>query len=253
MKRIWITVVIASLLMVLAAGCAGGDDAAEKPTDDTPEAVLSRWLAAKEMSLKDLKPAGQLVLAVAEKPNATRGSIYCFAYDSAGDAWIFQEAIGKKLAYFGYNGISHQHAEGDGASPIGLYALTYAFGNAQEPEGLKVPWRPITPYSDWVGDATSPYYNTWQERNDPAITQLWDFDSSEHLEDYPKQYAYSMVIDYNSDPVVPGKGSAIFFHCSTGSTAGCIGMKEGDFLQVLQWLDSEKAPYIFITGEQLAG
>lgn len=111
-----------------------------------------------------------------------------------------------------------------------------------------MPWRDVTPASDWVCDENSPYFNTWQERGDPNL-EPWS-DDVEHLEDYPTQYAYACVIAYNTPPgpVLPDRGCAIFLHCSTGPTAGCVGLPEPDMRAVLRWLDPEKNPHILITG-----
>ena len=58
-------------------------------------------------------------------------------------------------------------------------------------------------------------------------------------------YDYGAVIDYNADPVVPGAGSAIFLHVTTGgTTAGCVAVPEADLLQVLHWMDPSLDPRI---------
>ena len=51
-------------------------------------------------------------------------------------------------------------------------------------------------------------------------------------------YRYGLVIEYNTSPVIAGKGSAIFVHIwQPGQpTAGCVAMAEGDLLQLLGWL-----------------
>ena len=52
-------------------------------------------------------------------------------------------------------------------------------------------------------------------------------------------------IAYNTNPVVPGKGSAIFLHVSTGGgTAGCVSLAESNLLEVLRWLDPAAHPVI---------
>lgn len=151
----------------------------------------------------------------------------------------------------GSNGISHNRKRNTNTSPAGLWELGTAFGNSEKPSGIKIPWRNITPNSDWVCDANSIYFNTWQERDDPTLEGSWGYEDVEHLEDYVSQYAYVCVIKYNTQPyTIPDRGCAIFLHCSKGATGGCIGLEEDDMVNTLCWLDPNLNPYIFISGHQ---
>ena len=59
-----------------------------------------------------------------------------------------------------------------------------------------------------------------------------DWNSSEHLIEYPKQYEYAIEIKTNPKNI-PGKGSAIFLHCSAERpTAGCIAI-DAKFMKFL--------------------
>jgi L,D-peptidoglycan transpeptidase YkuD (ErfK/YbiS/YcfS/YnhG family) len=50
-------------------------------------------------------------------------------------------------------------------------------------------------------------------------------------------YRYAMVIDFNYRRPVYGRGSGIFLHVmKNGPTAGCVSMREGDLLRVLNWV-----------------
>jgi L,D-peptidoglycan transpeptidase YkuD (ErfK/YbiS/YcfS/YnhG family) len=45
-----------------------------------------------------------------------------------------------------------------------------------------------------------------------------------------------VVLDYNSDPVIPGKGSAIFIHVAKEGmeyTKGCVALKKDDLIKLL--------------------
>ena len=49
-----------------------------------------------------------------------------------------------------------------------------------------------------------------------------------------------MVINYNTDPVIKGKGSAIFLHLAKkdfASTSGCIALKRKCLLEILEKLE----------------
>jgi L,D-peptidoglycan transpeptidase YkuD (ErfK/YbiS/YcfS/YnhG family) len=63
----------------------------------------------------------------------------------------------------------------------------------------------------------------------------------------PTAYRHLAVIAFNSDPVVPGRGSGIFLHASTGRpTLGCISLPLPQLLTVLRWLRPTSAPLIAI-------
>jgi L,D-peptidoglycan transpeptidase YkuD (ErfK/YbiS/YcfS/YnhG family) len=55
------------------------------------------------------------------------------------------------------------------------------------------------------------------------------------------------VIDYNMRPTIPGRGSGIFLHASTGRpTLGCVSLPVAQLLRVLRWLDPSRRPMIAI-------
>jgi L,D-peptidoglycan transpeptidase YkuD (ErfK/YbiS/YcfS/YnhG family) len=62
-------------------------------------------------------------------------------------------------------------------------------------------------------------------------------------------YKWGIVIEYNTQPVIPGKGSAIFLHIwrQPGvATAGCVAMGEEQLVGLLQWLNPVKHPVIIL-------
>lgn len=158
-------------------------------------------------------------------------------YEKNGSVW---DCVLESSGIVGKNGVSDKSHEGDYCTPQGIYSLGFAFGT--EPlNGLDVEYRRINSNCYWVDDINSPLYNQWIESSN--IT--WN--SAEHLINYPQAYKYSVVINYNMSPVVPGKGSAIFLHCMTGSyTAGCVAVPESDMLFILKKLKSTQNPIIII-------
>jgi len=55
------------------------------------------------------------------------------------------------------------------------------------------------------------------------------------------------VVEYNTRPAVPGRGSGIFLHAQTGgSTIGCVSLQKEQLRAVLQWLRPDAAPVIAI-------
>lgn len=223
------------------------------PTDGdcTALELLEKWMAVEGLTTADLdsRDCGQLVLVVARETDGVETYTMCYEHQADG-AWEPVPGLTWMEGWTGGNGIMHGRQRNSNTSPAGLWSLGLAFGNAPEPGGLKMPWRDVTPNTDWVCDENSPYFNTWQERDDPSLTETWS-DDVEHLEDYPNAYAYACVIRFNTPPyTISDRGCAIFFHCSKGPTGGCIGLPEEDMVNTLLWLDPAENPHILITGFQ---
>ncbi|TAL63247.1 MAG: hypothetical protein EPN84_05285 [Legionella sp.] len=130
--------------------------------------------------------------------------------------------------------------EGDLKTPAGLYPLGEAFGS--EPLAIKMDYRYITSDDKFIDDVTSPQYNTWVN----GRTDAKSFESM--LID---QYKMGVVINYNMNPIIAGSGSAIFIHLWSSSdtaTTGCIALDKRHLSALLQWLDKNQHPHIFITG-----
>ena len=216
-------------------------------------ALLEKWMAVEGLTEAGLAVRGctQLILVAAqpydpadEQAEAFHAVAVC--YETDGDGRWRTALPGRMEGFVGRRGIHHDRAQGDRTSPAGLWALGLAFGNEPMPPGLLLPWRDITPQSEWVSDNDSLYYNTWQERDDPSLAEGWD--EAEHLADY-KDYALACVIRFNMYPyTVRNRGNAIFLHCSEGATAGCVGLSREDMETVLLWLDPRAQPHILITG-----
>ena len=70
---------------------------------------------------------------------------------------------------------------------------------------------------------------------------------SEDMSRSPTAYRHLAVIAYNTDPVVPGRGSGIFLHVSRNRpTLGCVSLPLPQLLTVLRWLRPEAQPAIVI-------
>ena len=222
------------------------------PADDqcTDTQLLLKWLDVEGLTFADLADRGctQLVLTVARAEDGLSTITTCYVFED--NAWQAVPHLLRMEGFVGSNGIAHDRQRNTRQSPAGLWKLGAAFGLAEKPEGLRLAWRDITPQSDWVCDADSPYFNTWQERNDPTLTP-WNYDDVEHLADYDPTYRYACVMEYNTPPyTIPTRGCAIFLHCSDHPTGGCIGLLEEDMLATLLWLDPHENPYILVTGHE---
>ena len=178
-------------------------------------------------------------------PGKTKNGAVVRAYEKngkIGDAWTLRFTA---EGFFGKNGVKADKLEGDGATPSGVYTFGRAFGVADDP-GSTLPYTKVTDRDVWVDDPKSKHYNQFASKNAPDA----DWKSAEQLIKYTRAYKYAIAINYNADPVVPGKGSAIFLHCSTGNpTAGCISVPEAAMVFFLGFIDEETKIAISGDGE----
>lgn len=194
---------------------------------------LSSAAQSVGFNLNDLT-AQQIILV---RSNGSSAEISMYEKNGNGQ-WI---DIG--LSYDGYvgkNGVDIKSMEGDNKTPFGIFPIGDMFYIDTMPASGLNSFQ-ITNDTYWVDDPNSVYYNQRVEG-----TGSKDWNSAEHMISYYASYKYGFVIDYNVDPIVPGKGSAIFFHVGSAPTAGCIAVSEEAMLSYLQALDKDKKPYILI-------
>ncbi len=169
------------------------------------------------------------------------GSTYTITcYENQQGNWA--EAGIENQAYVGGNGVTAREnkREGDQKTPRGLYPLGFAFGLAPNP-GTSIEYRNVTNTSYWVDDVNSQYYNQWVDSSEASVT--WS--SAEKLADHPSSYKYGVVVEYNTDPIVKGNGSAIFLHVGSNPTLGCIATSEATMVSILKWLNNDAAILIY--------
>ncbi|MFJ2772485.1 L,D-transpeptidase [Streptomyces sp. NPDC087300] len=213
----------AAALSVLGAAPAGADAAAPLPA-----------------RMADTGGGSQLVTAEAARPDATRGTVTW--WDLRGGRWV---AAGSAPARFGAKGLVEGGArkQGTNTTPTGLYGLPYAFGIAQRPVGTGYPYRAVTPDSWWCQDNRSRSYNRWSQPRAADCRAA----ESEHLSAYDPQYAHALVIGFNYDRPVRGRGAGIFLHVNgRGATAGCVSVARDAMRRILRWAEPERRPHIAI-------
>ena len=167
------------------------------------------------------------------------GELVMWQKDGNGN-WFEVDRVAARL---GQNGMKYASEvyEMDKCTPTGIYTVTEAFGINGNP-GSGVPYRELDGSEYWVDDVDSEYYNTMQF-GDP--NGRWN--SAEKLVDFPGYYNYSLVIDYNRWPVIPGKSSAIFLHCDMGIyTYGCVAIPQNNLVNLLTWLDPNSNPVMIL-------
>lgn len=130
--------------------------------------------------------------------------------------------------------------EGDGRTPSGVFPLGMVFG--YEPSfPTRMPYRQATADDLWIDDTHAEDYNRWARRGSTQAT------SYERMRRDDDLYKYGIIVEYNTNPVIKGQGSAIFFHLWKGkglATAGCIALAEADLIRILKWLDPAATPLV---------
>ena len=135
------------------------------------------------------------------------------------DQFKFRCCIGK-------NGLTRDKKEGDLKTPKGTYKLGILYyRNDRNPiSDTKLTIKRITKTMGWCNDPKNKYYN-----KEIKIKKLIKHEKLFRV-DY--KYNYLIVIEYNTKKITAFKGSAIFIHLTKDykQTAGCIALKENDFL-----------------------
>jgi L,D-peptidoglycan transpeptidase YkuD (ErfK/YbiS/YcfS/YnhG family) len=188
-------------------------------------------------------PANTSQLVTVEAPVTATTHATLRIWRRAGGCW--RAAGGPWAARVGRNGLSANRREGDGTTPIGSFGFASTiYGVAPDP-GVRFRYHRLVCGDWWNEDVSSPSYNSFQHvacgRRPPFSTK------SEGMWQQPTAYAHVAVIDFNMQPVVPGRGSGIFLHAQTGrATNGCISLPRAALVRVLRWLRPDAHPRIVI-------
>ena len=134
----------------------------------------------------------------------------------------------------GRGGVRGDKKEGDGATPLGLYPLRRLLyrGDRLPAPISRLPTSGIHPTDGWCDDPRDDAYNR-------AVTLPYNA-SAETMWRDDGLYDLVVILGHNDDPVVPGRGSAVFMHVASpdyGPTEGCIALAQADLLTILRDLD----------------
>lgn len=180
---------------------------------------------------------GQILLMLADDIEISHATVY--AYEKFNGQWrMVFEPIKSVIAA---NGMAYDKKEGDKKSPIGIFPLYRCFGRDENP-GTRLIYTKFGKNDFWVDDANSAFYNTYQKG---LPNGRWA--SAEDLYGIGDAYRFFVVIEYNTENPVPGKGSAIFMHIWKGEeshTSGCTAMGEENLIKIIKWLDPKKSPFL---------
>lgn len=134
--------------------------------------------------------------------------------------------------------------EGDRRAPAGIFRLEFAFGTADS-EIEAFPYRRSSAADRWIDDPASSHYNQWVNLADGSVASDWR--SAEVMRRKDGLYDLGLVVGHNRNPVVRGRGSAIFMHIWSApgrSTLGCTAMARRRLRELLSWLDQSKSPVL---------
>ena len=133
----------------------------------------------------------------------------------------------------GINGIKNKKKEGDGITPKGIFKLKKIYYRNDKVKNIvtKVKKIKITKDMGWCDDPKSKFYN--------KLIRLPNKFGHEKL--YRKDDIYNLIIvlDYNMNPVIKNKGSAIFIHLAKKNykpTQGCMGLKQNDLIKLIKMI-----------------
>ncbi len=151
----------------------------------------------------------------------------------------------------GYGGVvkASRRKQGSGKTPLGTFKLLWAFGSHPKDDAWDLRYRKMRRGDYWVGDNASDHYNRFRTRAAGGF-RWWlprdDYNASERLLDYKKQYEWSIVTSFNRNQV-RHRGFAIFLHVNgSGATAGCVSGRRWFLRALMRRLDPDARPRIAI-------
>jgi L,D-peptidoglycan transpeptidase YkuD (ErfK/YbiS/YcfS/YnhG family) len=153
-----------------------------------------------------------------------------------GEAYIVEYGEAFFYCVIGKNGVTSDKKEGDWMTPVGTFNIQEVFYRKDRVEAFPCDFElnPISEDDGWCDDSVSPEYNHFVKIPYPFSTEnLWREDDL---------YDIVVVLDYNSDPVIPGKGSAIFIHIAKEGmqyTKGCVALKKDDLIKLLDLIHKD--------------
>jgi len=130
----------------------------------------------------------------------------------------------------GKNGITEKKQEGDLKTPKGIFKLIKIFYRKDRIKIFKSSLKKyyIKKNIGWCDDPNSQYYN--------RLIKFPFRGSAEKLWRKDNIYDVIIVLNYNLNPIIKNKGSAIFLHICKKNylpTKGCIGINKKDMMNLI--------------------
>jgi L,D-peptidoglycan transpeptidase YkuD (ErfK/YbiS/YcfS/YnhG family) len=230
-------------------------------TARTLRSLAVAWIASSAYAAGVPDDCTQLIVGLAPDWDSSHGQLRLFER-AAGGNWtpISHQVpilLGKSGLAWGI-GVAGQDEPGlhkkerDGRAPAGIFRLgkVYTY-EAQLPPGGDYPFHQVTEADLWSDDPRSPDYN-----RHVVVDPKHPPDNFSHERMRSGDFAYHWLIEirHNSDPPVPGAGSAIFFHIRRGvnrATTGCTTMAESDLVRMISWLRAPRHPcYVLLPASE---
>ena len=131
----------------------------------------------------------------------------------------------------GKRGIGVKKKEGDFITPIGIYRIKFILYRKDRVKNFRTTLKkiPITNEIGWCDDPKSKKYNKF-------LNLPFNF-SSEKLFRKDNIYDIILILNFNTNPVIKNKGSAIFIHIATknyNNTKGCVAIKKRELLKMIK-------------------
>jgi L,D-peptidoglycan transpeptidase YkuD (ErfK/YbiS/YcfS/YnhG family) len=130
----------------------------------------------------------------------------------------------------GKGGIKQKGREGDFITPKGKFKLIKIYYRSDRIKKINSTLKTIKIKKNmgWCDDVSSNYYNK-QIKISKKI-------GHEKLHRKDNLYDIIVVLNYNLNPIIKGKGSAIFLHVAKknyNKTQGCIALKKNELLSLI--------------------
>ena len=130
----------------------------------------------------------------------------------------------------GKGGIKQKEREGDFITPKGKFKLIKIYYRSDRIKKINSTLKKIKIKKNmgWCNDVSSNYYNKQIKINKKI--------SHESLHRKDNVYDIIVVLNYNLNPIIKGKGSAIFLHVAKknyNKTQGCIALKKNELLSLI--------------------
>ena len=133
----------------------------------------------------------------------------------------------------GKRGIGFKRKEGDLITPKGTFKIKYVMYRKDRVKGIQSKLKKVIIKKNmgWCNDPRSSQYN--------KLISLPSKYSYEKI--YKKENVYDiiLVLDFNMNPIIKKKGSAIFIHVARKNfqkTEGCIAIKKNPLLKIIKKL-----------------
>jgi L,D-peptidoglycan transpeptidase YkuD (ErfK/YbiS/YcfS/YnhG family) len=136
----------------------------------------------------------------------------------------FRCALGKA-------GIKKKEKEGDNITPKGIFKITRIYYRADKINNITTSIKKVKIKKNmgWCDDPNSNFYN--------KQIKLPSKYSHEKLYRKDSLYDLVLVLNYNTNPIIKNKGSAIFIHIARKNykkTAGCIALKKAHLINLVE-------------------